>query len=36
MNKNISVWRGDNIPPTKYHLWLKNNGRLYVNIDEKW
>ena len=36
MNKNISVWRGNNTPPTKYHLWLKNNGRLYVNIDEKW
>lgn len=36
MNKNISVWRGDNTPPTQYHLWLKNNGKLYVNIDEKW
>ena len=36
MNKNISVWRGDNTPPTQYHLWLKNEGKLYVNIDEKW
>lgn len=35
-NKNISVWRGDNTPPTQYHLWLKNNGKLYVNIDEQW
>lgn len=36
MNKNISVWRGDNTPPTQYHLWLKNDGRLYVNIEEQW
>lgn len=35
-NKNISVWRGDNTPPTQHHLWLKNNGKLYVNIDEQW
>ena len=35
-NKNISVWRGDNTPPTQYHLWLKNDGKLYVNIDEQW
>lgn len=35
-NKNISVWRGDNTPPTQYHLWLKNDGKLYVNIDKQW
>lgn len=35
-NKNVSVWRGDNTPPTQYHLWLKNDGKLYVNIDEQW
>lgn len=36
MNKNISVWRGEKTPPTQYHLWLKNDGRLYVNIEEQW
>lgn len=35
-NKNISVWRGNNTPPTQYHLWLKNDGKLYVNTDEQW
>lgn len=35
-NKNISVWRGDNTPPTSYHLWLKSDGRLFVYIDENW
>lgn len=35
-NKNVSVWRGDNTPPTQYHLWLKNDGKLYINIDEQW
>lgn len=35
-NKNVSVWRGDSTPPTQYHLWLKNDGKLYVNIDEQW
>lgn len=35
MNKNISVWRGEKTPPTKYHLWQKNDT-IYVNIEDKW
>ena len=27
-NNNISIWRGNNTPPTKFHLWQKNN-KLY-------
>ena len=27
-NNNISIWRGNNTPPTKFHLWYKNN-KLY-------
>jgi hypothetical protein len=26
MNKNVSVWRGDNTPPSNYHLWIKSDG----------
>lgn len=36
MNKNISVWRGDKTPPTKYHLWQKEDGTIYVNITDEW
>lgn len=36
LNKNISVWRGTQTPPTNYHLWEKEDGGLYVYVDEKW
>ena len=36
MNKNISVWRGDKTPPTKYHLWQKEDGTIYINIEDEW
>lgn len=35
MNKNISVWRGEKTPPTKYHLWQKDDT-IYVNIKDEW
>ena len=35
MNKNISVWRGEKTPPTKYHLWQKDDT-IYVNIEDEW
>lgn len=30
INKNISVWRGNNTPPTKYHFWIKEDGSQFV------
>lgn len=37
INKNISVWRGNNTPPTGYHLWIKENGSQWVqNQDGEW
>lgn len=36
INKNISIWRGTQTPPTNYHLWEKEDGGLYVYLDEKW
>lgn len=36
INKNISIWRGSTTPPTNYHLWEKEDGGLYVYLDEKW
>lgn len=35
LNKNISVWRGNNTPPTNYHLWEKDDI-LYVYSDDQW
>lgn len=36
LNKNISVWRGNQSPPTKFHIWIKDNGDEYINIDEEY
>lgn len=36
LNKNISVWRGNNAPPTDYHLWEKEDGSLHTKIDKEW
>lgn len=36
LNKNISVWRGNNAPPTDYHLWEKTDGSIYTKIDDSW
>lgn len=36
INKNISVWRGDNTPPTEYHVWIKSNGSVLINRDGTW
>lgn len=35
INKNISVWSGSETPPTKYHLWIKNDGQ-YIFDGEDW
>ena len=34
-NKNVSIWRGDTPPPSKFHLWQKNN-KLYHNDGIDW
>lgn len=36
LNKNISVWRGSNTPPTDYHLWEKEDGSLHTKVNEEW
>ena len=36
LNKNISVWRGNDTPPTDYHLWEKEDGSILTKIDEEW
>lgn len=33
LDRNISVWRGNQYPPTEYHVWIKDNGDIYININ---
>lgn len=35
INKNISIWRGSNTPPTLSHIWVKD-GSFYIYINEEW
>ena len=30
INRNISVWRGNETPPTDYHLWVKDDGTTLI------
>lgn len=38
LNKNISVWRGDDKtpPPTDFHLWVKDSGSIWLKIKGSW
>lgn len=31
INKNVSIWRGNNTPPTQYHLWQKGDVLFHHN-----
>lgn len=33
-NKQVNIWRGDEAPPTLYHLWLRNENQL-LKYDEE-
>lgn len=32
INRNVSVWRGNNTPPTDYHLWIKDDGTTLIKV----
>lgn len=34
-NRQVNLWRGSNEPPTKYHVWIKDNKLLLYN-GEQW
>lgn len=36
MNKNISVWRGNEAPPTNYHVWIKEDNNIYIYDGTNW
>ena len=35
-NKQVNFWRGDTIPPTIYHIWIKDNSKMLLYDGEKW
>lgn len=37
-NKQVSIWRGHDAPPTIYHLWFKDESQLlrYDDTSQKW
>lgn len=36
MNKNISIWRGSNPPPTLNHLWIDETNNIKINVNNEW
>ena len=36
MNKNISVWRGNQTPPTNNHIWIKEDNNIYIHNGIDW
>lgn len=35
-NRQVNFWRGDTIPPTIYHIWIKDNSKMLLYNGEKW
>ena len=35
-NKQINIWRGQDIPPTLYHIWLFNESELKIYNGVEW
>lgn len=35
-NKQVNFWRGDTIPPTIYHIWIKDNSKMLLYDGSQW
>lgn len=35
-NKQVNFWRGDQTPPTIYHIWIKDNSKMLLFDGEQW
>lgn len=35
-NKQVNFWRGGQIPPTIYHIWIKDNSKMLLFDGEQW
>ena len=35
-NRQVNFWRGDTIPPTIYHIWIKDNSKMLLFDGTQW
>lgn len=35
-NKQVNFWRGDQIPPTIYHIWIRDNSKMLLYDGTEW
>lgn len=35
-NKQVNLWRGQDIPPTIYHVWIKDNSKMLLYNGTEW
>lgn len=35
-NKQVNFWRGDQTPPTIYHIWIKDNSKMLLYNGTRW
>ena len=35
-NKQVNLWRGDEVPPTIYHVWIYKNVEIRLYNGEEW
>lgn len=35
-NRQINLWRGNQEPPTIYHIWIKDNNKLLLYDGNNW
>lgn len=35
-NKQVSIWRGTTVPPTIYHVWIKDDSKLMLYDGTEW
>lgn len=35
-NRQVNLWRGNQEPPTIYHIWIKDNSKMLLYDGEEW
>lgn len=35
-NKQVNIWRGDEEPPTLFHVWIYQNEKILLHNGEEW
>lgn len=35
-DKQVNLWRGSSVPPTIYHIWIRNNSQMLIYNGTEW